>query len=73
MFMTKHILSLSLEGINLMSEMYTAQEITKILPTETKEKKKKKQAQASEEEERLFKTQTCYRSFLTQKSGPQTP
>lgn len=41
MFMTKHILSLSLEGINLMSEMYTAQEITKILPTETKEKKKK--------------------------------
>ena len=39
--MTKHILSLSLEGINLMSEMYTAQEITKILPTETKEKKKK--------------------------------
>lgn len=40
MFMTKHILSLSLEGINLMSEMYTAQEITKILPTETKEKKK---------------------------------
>ena len=42
MFMTKHILSLSLEGINLMSEMYTAQEITKILPTETKEKKKKK-------------------------------
>ena len=39
-FMTKHILSLSLEGINLMSEMYTAQEITKILPTDTKEKKK---------------------------------
>ena len=39
MFMTKHILSLSLEGINLMSEMYTAQEITKILPTDTKEKK----------------------------------
>lgn len=40
MFMTKHILSLSLECINLMSEMYTAQEITKILPTDTKEKKK---------------------------------
>ena len=41
MFMTKHILSLSLEGINLMSEMYTAQEITKYCLQRLKKKKKK--------------------------------